>query len=148
MYKGGDIMAEFCERLSIAMNNKGISQAELCSKTKIPKSAMSQYMSGAFKPKLNRTYLIAQALSVSPSWLMGMTDDELWDKESNEFLVKMYNEEVAYKELLKQAFDNEEDIEIAYDIITNLYTLDTKGLKNVRSMEKTIIEIGGYDKMK
>ena len=60
----------------------------------------------------------------------------------------MYNEEVAYKKLLKQAFDNEEDIEIAYDIIINLYTLDTKGLKNVRSMEETIIEIGGYDKMK
>lgn len=141
-------MAEFCERLNIAMKNIGISQAELCSKTKIPKSAMSQYMSGAFKPKLNRTYLIAQALSVSPSWLMGMTDDELWDKESDEFFVKMYNEEVAYKKLLKQAFDNEEDIEIAYDIIINLYTLDTKGLKNVRSMEETIIEIGGYDKMK
>lgn len=32
---------------------------------------MSQYISGAFKPKQDRTYLIAQALNVSEAWLMG-----------------------------------------------------------------------------
>jgi transcriptional regulator with XRE-family HTH domain len=46
-------------------------QSELCAKTKIPKSAMSQYISGSFEPKQDRIYLIAQALSVSEAWLMG-----------------------------------------------------------------------------
>ena len=64
-------MAEFYERLKEAMKIHGISQTELCLRTHIPKSAMSQYISGAFKPKQDRTYLIAQALNVSEAWLMG-----------------------------------------------------------------------------
>lgn len=64
-------MAEFYERLNEAMKINGISQTELCVRTHIPKSAMSQYMSGAFKPKQDRTYLIACALNVSEAWLMG-----------------------------------------------------------------------------
>lgn len=32
---------------------------------------MSQYISGAFKPKQKRTYLLAQALDVDEAWLMG-----------------------------------------------------------------------------
>ena len=64
-------MAEFYERLNEAMKINGISQTELCVRTQIPKSAMSQYMSGAFKPKQDRTYLIACALNVSEAWLMG-----------------------------------------------------------------------------
>ena len=43
-------MAEFYKQLLKAMDIKGITQSELCNKTKIPKSAMSQYMSGKFKP--------------------------------------------------------------------------------------------------
>lgn len=64
-------MAEFYKQLLKAMDIKGITQSELCNKTKIPKSAMSQYMSGKFKPKQTRTYLIAKALNVNEAWLMG-----------------------------------------------------------------------------
>ena len=64
-------MAEFYQRMREAMEAAGLSQSELCERTKIPKSAMSQYLSGAFKPKQERTYLIAHALGVSESWLMG-----------------------------------------------------------------------------
>lgn len=64
-------MAKFNERLLEAMKAKGISQAELCKRTGIGKSAMSQYMSGKFNPKQTRTYLIATALNVSIPWLMG-----------------------------------------------------------------------------
>lgn len=64
-------MAEFYQRMREAMEAAGLSQSELCERTKIPKSAMSQYLSGAFKPKQERTYLIARALGVSESWLMG-----------------------------------------------------------------------------
>ena len=47
-------------------------QSDLCRLTKIPKSALSQYISGAFEPKQDRIYLMAQALNVSEAWLMGL----------------------------------------------------------------------------
>lgn len=64
-------MKEFHNQLKYAMSEKNITQKELCEKTGIPKSAMSQYISGAFKPKQKRTYLIAKALQVNVAWLMG-----------------------------------------------------------------------------
>lgn len=67
-------MNNFNERLKLAMDLKKISQSELCEKTGIPKSAMSQYVSGAFVPKQERTYLIAKALNVNESWLLGFDD--------------------------------------------------------------------------
>ena len=73
-------MANFNERLKQAMKLKNITQTELCEKTGIPKSAMSQYVSGAFTPKQERTYLIAKALNVNESWLLGF-DDVPMDKE-------------------------------------------------------------------
>ena len=59
------------ERIATALTIRKMKQAELCEKTKIPKSAISQYISGAFEPKQDRIYLIAQALNVSEAWLMG-----------------------------------------------------------------------------
>ena len=64
-------MPKFHERLKHAMNLSGLTQTDLCQKTKIPKSAMSQYISGAFKPKDDRTFLLAKALNVDEAWLMG-----------------------------------------------------------------------------
>lgn len=64
-------MANFSERLQYAMNIRHLTQTDLCHITKIPKSAMSQYISGAFKPKDERTFLLAKALDVNEAWLMG-----------------------------------------------------------------------------
>lgn len=65
-------MAEpFSKRLNIAIQKNGITQSELCTKTGIPKSAMSQYLAGYFEPKHDRLYVLAQALGVSEGWLMG-----------------------------------------------------------------------------
>lgn len=59
------------ERLSQALRIKGIRQSDLCQATKIPKSSISQYLSGDFEPKQDRIYLLAKALNVSEAWLMG-----------------------------------------------------------------------------
>lgn len=64
-------MKSFSERLNRIMIEKNINSTELCRRTGIPKSAMSQYRSGSFLPKADRTYLIAKALNVSEAWLMG-----------------------------------------------------------------------------
>ena len=58
-------------RIAKALSIRGMRQSDLCEKTKIPKSAISQYISGAFEPKQDRLYIIAQALNVDPVWLMG-----------------------------------------------------------------------------
>lgn len=58
-------------RLKKALTMRDISQSELCVITKIPKSAMSQYVKGTFEPKQDRVWLLAKALKVSEAWLMG-----------------------------------------------------------------------------
>lgn len=58
-------------RIKLGLRIRGMKQADLCQVTKIPKSAISQYISGAFEPKQDRIYLISKALNVSEAWLMG-----------------------------------------------------------------------------
>ena len=58
-------------RIKMGLQIRGLKQADLCQITKIPKSAISQYISGAFEPKQDRIYLISKALNVSEAWLMG-----------------------------------------------------------------------------
>lgn len=65
-------VATFAERLKHALLIKGMKQCELCRLTNIPKSALSQYLSGAFEPRQERIYLLAKALNVKEAWLMGL----------------------------------------------------------------------------
>ena len=58
-------------RIRMALAVRGMKQSELCRITNIPKSAISQYISGCFEPKQDRIYLIAKTLDVSEAWLMG-----------------------------------------------------------------------------
>lgn len=62
---------ELKNRLRSALNLQNMKAIELSEKTGIPKSAISQYMSGYAKPKQDRIYLLARALNVSEAWLMG-----------------------------------------------------------------------------
>ena len=65
-------VATCAERIKTALVVNGMRQSELCRLTKIPKSAISQYLSGAYEPKQDRIYLIAKTLNVSEAWLMGL----------------------------------------------------------------------------
>lgn len=62
---------KFSKRLEVALLHRDIKQTELVEMTGISKSAISQYLSGAFEPKQNNIYKIAKALNVNPTWLMG-----------------------------------------------------------------------------
>ena len=68
-------------RIAKALSLRNMKQSELCQITKIPKSAISQYLSGAFEPKQDRLHIIANALDVSPVWLMGF--DVPMEREKN-----------------------------------------------------------------
>lgn len=62
---------DFKDRLKEAMNRQGVSQSDLVRMTGIPKSALSQYLSGAFEPKKDRLSVLAQVLNVNEAWLQG-----------------------------------------------------------------------------
>ena len=58
-------------RIKKALSIRNMKQSELCAKTKISKSVLSEYISGAYEPKQDRIFLLSQALNVDPVWLMG-----------------------------------------------------------------------------
>lgn len=62
---------ELKNRLKKALVIRDLKPVDLVEKTGIPKSAISQYMSGYAKPKQDRIYLISNALNISEAWLMG-----------------------------------------------------------------------------
>ena len=74
-------VATCADRLKEALTIKGLKQSDLCRLTGIPKSAISQYISGAFEPKQDRVYLLSKALNVSEAWLMGL--DVPMEREKN-----------------------------------------------------------------
>lgn len=59
------------ERLIEALNDMNMSQADLSRRTGLGRPAISQYISGKVKPKQDNVFLLAKALQVSPTWLMG-----------------------------------------------------------------------------
>lgn len=75
-------MSVFSERLKLIMAEKSITQAQLAKATKIPKSAINQYLSDRFKPRRDRTEIMCKALDVSPAWLMGLVDTRCQFNES------------------------------------------------------------------
>lgn len=58
-------------RIRTALEARGMKQADLVEKTKIGKSSISTYLSGAYEPKQKNIYRIASALNVDEAWLMG-----------------------------------------------------------------------------
>ena len=62
------------KRLNEAFEASGLTQTELCNKTGITKGAMSSYLSGRYFPKQRTIELLADALNVSITYLMGYED--------------------------------------------------------------------------
>lgn len=65
-------MATTAERLRQALALRGMRQSELAERTKIGKSSISTYLTGAYLPKQRNIYKMAEALDVNEAWLMGL----------------------------------------------------------------------------
>ena len=59
------------KRIEIALSIRNMKACDLCKLANVPKSSLSLYLRGAYEPKQDRIYSMAQALSVSEAWLMG-----------------------------------------------------------------------------
>jgi repressor LexA len=62
----------FANRLEKAMQIRNIKATELSEKANIPKSAISQYLSGLYEAKQKSIFKLARVLDVSEAWLMGL----------------------------------------------------------------------------
>lgn len=59
------------KRIEQALIIRNMKQAELCKQSSIPKSSLSLYLKGAYEPKQDKIYKMANVLHVSEVWLMG-----------------------------------------------------------------------------
>lgn len=64
-------MTRFQRRLELALQMNEMKAVDLCKATGLSSGTISQYRSGVCKPKMERLMLIAEALNVSVSWLLG-----------------------------------------------------------------------------
>ena len=64
-------METVSNRIKQGLSIRNMKQADLVEKTKIGKSSISTYISGAYEPKQRNIYKIAKALDVNEAWLMG-----------------------------------------------------------------------------
>lgn len=88
------------KRLNYILNYKGMKQADLVRKTNLPKSAISQYLSGKVEPKQDNLYIIAEALNVSEAWLMGYDTD--MEKIISSNIINLSNQEKALIDKFRQ----------------------------------------------
>ena len=110
-------------RLIQAMSKENIRAIELSEKTQIPKSSISQYMSGYAKPNSDRVYLLSKALNVSEAWLMGydvpMERSVYWEEEQTK-------NDIQADIIIRMRRDK-----VFMDAVEKLYLLDGEKLKAI-----------------
>ena len=65
-------MTIFSERLKNALSERGMKQTELSERTGISKSSISEWLNGRYEAKADKIVLIAKALNVNESYLIGL----------------------------------------------------------------------------
>lgn len=110
--------AELKDRLQMALDLRKKKAADLARDLKIPKSAVSQYLSGNRTIKdSKRLYAIAKYLDVSEAWLMGFDvpmERPMEQKKNDEFveLVDKLKTEKKFRQLvIKLSHLNQEQLE-------------------------------------
>lgn len=66
----------FAKRLKQVMDSKNITGKELARRSGVSASSISDYLNDKYEAKQDNIFLISKALNISPSWLMGLIDDE------------------------------------------------------------------------
>lgn len=58
-------------RLNKALSIRGLTQKDICDRTGLSSACVSQYSTGKAKPKADKIFLMAKALNVDETWLLG-----------------------------------------------------------------------------
>lgn len=99
-------MAEFKDRLREAMTNAGINQSELAQKTGITQSSVSDWLKGKYLAKQDKVDLLAKALNVSPSWLMGIDSEKETQTSSRNYVPETIAAHFEGKEFTDEDLDD------------------------------------------
>lgn len=65
------------ERLKILVNSLEITQKELAIRSGVREASISHYIQGLSEPNQKSISKIAEAVQISPAWLMGYGPDEI-----------------------------------------------------------------------
>lgn len=116
-----NITAIIAQRLKLALTRANMKPIELSQITGISKSQISNYMSGRYAPKQDGIYLIAQALKVSPNWLMGI--------ENPNKIINVYSSVHAgiLSEMIEDIVDTEEITEEMISSDKDYFGIKVKG---------------------
>ena len=116
-----NITAIIAQRLKLALTRANMKPIELSQITGISKSQISNYMSGRYAPKQDGIYLIAQALKVSPNWLMGI--------ENPNKIINVYSSVHAgiLSEMIEDIVDTEEITEDMLSSDKDYFGIKVKG---------------------
>ena len=88
---------KFIERLNSILQKRNLSQADLSKMTGIRSSSISDWLNGKYEPKQDKISIIAEALNVSPVWLIGYDDTS--SNQSEGYYVD--SETAEYAEMLR-----------------------------------------------
>lgn len=88
---------KFIERLNSILQKRNLSQADLSKMTGIRSSSISDWLNGKYEPKQDKISIIAEALNVSPVWLIGY--DDISPNQSEGYYVDP--ETAEYAEMLR-----------------------------------------------
>ena len=99
-------VASTADRLREAMNDAGMSQADLMRATDLHRSAISRYLLGEYEPKAHAVGKMAKALNVSEMWLFGYdvpkqrTAAQKKNDQLAELIVKMRSDADFYNDVM------------------------------------------------
>ena len=92
------------KRIKELMEYYHINQTELCKRTGITKSALSNYLNGDREPRQTQVSKLADPFNVNPAWLMGydvpMFLETNTDNQAHEQLLSIYERNIKLKELV------------------------------------------------
>ncbi len=97
------------KRLEKALSLRDMKQSELCKLAGVPKSSLSLYLSGAYEPKQDRLYRMAETLNVSEHWLMGY-DVPMERKTSPTSPAELTESEKALLDLFRQIPESQQKV--------------------------------------
>ena len=76
-------VAQFKDRLRLAIDKSGLSQAAVARKAGIRRQIISDYLKGKYEAKQENVYRLAKALNVTEAWLMGLSDHNMNTNTTN-----------------------------------------------------------------
>lgn len=141
--KKTEISLQNCrERIYSRRKELKITLKELAEKAGITEATMQRYESGKIKTiPYDKLTIIANVLEMSPAELLGWTDDEVWDKESDVFLEELNKDREILFKFLKKRCSPDINTEIACQIVLMLLALDNNGLNTLMDIVEIMIKM-------